>query len=204
MRGADALASETGTAIAGGDVVSAPVLFVSVAVTGWLQEGEQPLTRDGAKPGDLVGVTGELGAAAALLAVLDGRAPGVLEAEGTLERARRPMPRLAEGRALGAAGANAMIDLSDGLAADAAALGRASGVSLALEAELLPLARGVAAVAERLGSRPRRSARPAAKTTSCASARRPSGAMPSRRRWPAARASPGSARRAPACRGRGS
>jgi thiamine-monophosphate kinase len=148
--GADALAVETGTAIAGGDVVASPVLFVSVAVTGWLGAGEQPLTRAGASPGDLVGVTGELGAAAALLAALDGRAPGVLEAEPGLERARWPVPRLAEGRALGAAGASAAIDLSDGLAADAAALGSASGVSLALEAELLPLSHGVTTVAERL------------------------------------------------------
>ncbi len=131
-------------------MVASPVLFVSVAVTGWLGAGEQPLTRAGASPGDLVGVTGELGAAAALLAALDGRAPGVLEAEPGLERARRPVPRLAEGRALGAAGASAAIDLSDGLAADAAALGSASGVSLALEAELLPLSEGVATVAERL------------------------------------------------------
>jgi len=152
--GADALACETGTAIAGGDVVTSPVLFVSVAVTGWLGAGERPLTRTGAGPGDLVGVTGELGAAAALLAALDGRAAGALEAEPALERARRPVPRLAEGRALRAAGASAAIDVSDGLAADAAALGRASGVSLALEADLLPLAEGVAIVAERLDLSP--------------------------------------------------
>jgi len=60
------------------------------------------------------------------------------------------VPRLAEGRALAAAGASAAIDLSDGLAADAERLGRASGVSLTLQTDLLPLAPGVAAVAERL------------------------------------------------------
>jgi thiamine-monophosphate kinase len=152
--GADELALSTGTAIAGGDVVAAPALIVSVAVTGWLGEGERPLARDGARPGELVGVTGELGAAAAALAVMDGRAPLVPEAEAGIERARRPLPRLAEGRALARAGASAAIDVSDGLGADAEALGRASGVSLALEADLLPLAPGVAVVAERLGVSP--------------------------------------------------
>ncbi len=151
---ADELALETGTAIAGGDVVSAPALFVSVAVTGWFAKGERPLARDGAQPGDLVGVTGALGAAAAALAVMDGRAPLGPGAEPGFERARRPFPRLAEGRALARAGASAAIDVSDGLAADAAALGVASGVALALQADLLPLAPGVAAVAERLDLSP--------------------------------------------------
>jgi thiamine-monophosphate kinase len=149
--GADALAVATGTAIAGGDVVSAPVLFVSVAVTGWLGAGERPLTREGASAGDLVGVTGELGAAAAALATMDGRAPRAPGADAAVERARRPVPRLAEGRALSAAGASAAIDVSDGLAADAEQLARASAVSLTLEADLLPLAPGVAGVAERIG-----------------------------------------------------
>jgi thiamine-monophosphate kinase len=149
--GADALALETGTAIAGGDVTASPALFVAVAVTGWLAEAERPLAREGAQPGDLVGVTGELGAAAAALAVMDGRAPLLPDTEESIARARRPLPRLAEGRALAGAGASAAIDVSDGLAADAAALGHASGVSLALQADLLPLAPGVAAVAERLG-----------------------------------------------------
>jgi thiamine-monophosphate kinase len=148
--GADALALRTGTTIAGGDVVAAPTLFVSVAVTGWLAEGERPLSREGAQPGDLVGVTGELGAAAAALAVMEGRAPLLADVEPGVERARWPLPRLAEGRALARAGASAAIDVSDGLAADAAALGLASGVSLALQAELLPIGPGVAAVAERL------------------------------------------------------
>jgi len=152
--GADELALSTGTTIAGGDVVQAPALFVSVAVNGWLGEGERLLAREGARPGELVGVTGELGAAAAALAVMDGRAPLVPEAEAGLARARRPLPRLAEGRALARAGASAAIDVSDGLAADAGALGAASGVSLVLQADLLPLAPGVGAVAERLGVSP--------------------------------------------------
>ena len=154
----------------------------------------------GAQPGDLVGVTGELGAAAAALAVMDGRAPLLPEVEPGIERARRPLPRLAEGRALARAGANAMIDVSDGLAADAAALGLASGVSLALQAELLPLGPGVAAVAERLELSAAALAAAGAKTTSCVSARRPRAARRSRRRS-LPRAAPGSAGSARSARG---
>jgi thiamine-monophosphate kinase len=152
--GADELALEAGAAIAGGDVVASPVLFVSIAVTGWLAAGERPLTRAGAQPGDLVGVTGALGAGGAALAVMEGRAPRGPASEPALARARRPLPRLAEGRALAAAGASAAIDVSDGLVADAGMLAAASGVALTLRAEALPLADGVAAVAETIGVDP--------------------------------------------------
>ena len=152
--GADALALDAGAVIAGGDVVAAPVLFISVAVSGWLAAGERPLTRAGARPGDLVGVTGALGAGAAALAVMEGRAARGAESEPALARARRPVPRLAEGRALATSGASAAIDVSDGLASDADRLGAASGVALTVHAEELPLAEGVAAVARALDIAP--------------------------------------------------
>ena len=154
LRGAKALASQSSTTIAGGDVVSAPVLTVSVTAVGWAEHEEQLVGRDGAKPGDLVGVTGRLGGSGAALAVLDGRVRRTPGSEAALARARRPSPRLNEGRALAAAGVRAMIDLSDGLASDAAHLGRCGDVRLRIELEQLPLAEGVAEVSAELGLPP--------------------------------------------------
>ena len=151
VRGAAALARENGTVLAGGDVVAAPALTVCITAVGWGEREEQLIARDGAAAGDLVGVTGRLGGAGAGLAILDGRACGGRNREALLERVHHPRPRLREGRALAAAGVRAMIDLSDGLAADAAHIGRASGVQLRIALEALPLQEGVQEVCAELG-----------------------------------------------------
>jgi thiamine-monophosphate kinase len=128
MLGAEELAELTGTTIAGGDVVSAPVLFASVTVVGWAERDQKLIGRDGARPGDLVGVTGALGG-----------------------RPRRPLPRLREGRVIAPAGVHAMIDISDGLATDARHLAESSGVVLKIDLDQLPTDEQTQITADALG-----------------------------------------------------
>ena len=156
IRGAAGLARECEVTIAGGDITSAPTLMISFTVVRWADDPALIVGRGGARPGDLVGVTGSLGGSGAGLALLDAAAAGAgpltsAVPEGVArelrERYARPRPRLQAGIALAQAGASAMIDLSDGLASDAAHLGRSSGVVLELSLQALPLAPGVREVA---------------------------------------------------------
>jgi thiamine-monophosphate kinase len=148
------VAAETGTTIAGGDVTRASALGLAVTVVGHAERPEQLIGRGGAREGDALVLTGEIGAAAAGLLPLERPAPEGLPAGLLAElRSRQldPTPRLEAGRALARCGATAMIDLSDGLGGDAAHIAESSGVGLRIAAERLPLAEGVAQVAEALG-----------------------------------------------------
>ena len=137
-----------GLSVVGGDTVGAPQLIISVAIVG--EPGEAgPVTRAGAFPGDLLCVTGELGAAAAGLALLrakkDTRARELLTAfPGLADAHRRGRARVREGLAAAAAGAHAMIDVSDGLAQDVTHICEASGVGVRIDGPALPVAPGVA------------------------------------------------------------
>jgi thiamine-monophosphate kinase len=137
--------AETGVPVVGGDTTRAERVYLSVTALGrsWRVPG-----RGGARPGDLLVVTGPLGGSAAgFLALRDGL-------DGPLAALhRRPPLRLAEGRRL-AAVAHALLDLSDGLAADAGHVAARSGCRLVIELERLPLADGVAGAAARAGSTP--------------------------------------------------
>jgi thiamine-monophosphate kinase len=192
--GMAAVAAETGTAIAGGDLTRAPVLTLAVTVTGYAPRPEDFVTRAGAREGDALVVTGSLGGAAAGLLLteepglaaaafgaidpLSGtsgagagdeeRVPGtptlseradgerldLASADALRRRQLDPAPLLAAGQALADAGATAMIDVSDGLAGDARHVAVASGALLLIEADDLPIAPGVAAVAEAAGRDP--------------------------------------------------
>jgi thiamine-monophosphate kinase len=113
--------NEPGVPVVGGDTTAAGAVFLSVTAIG---RAERVPGRAGARPGDLLVVTGPLGAAGAAFRE---------------RRYVRPPLRLAEGRRL-ARVAHAMLDLSDGLAVDAARLARRSGCRLAIELERVPLA----------------------------------------------------------------
>lgn len=151
-------AERHGVVIAGGDVTGAPVLVVSVTVVGWAGDPGELVGRSGARPGDLVAVTGPLGGAAAGLAVLEGQIPAPALDRATASVLRRayvaPEPRLELGRRLAGGGATAMIDVSDGLATDAAHLARASQVAIDIETARIPIAPGVTEVAAQLDRPP--------------------------------------------------
>jgi len=147
------LAARHRVSIAGGDVITAACLTVTVCVTGWADDDGLLVGRDGAASGHDLWVTGELGGAAAGLLLLGG-APSVPEADDLIRRHRRPEPQLSAGVALARAGASAMIDLSDGIAADARHLAERSGCAITIDLERLPIAPGVAGVAHATGRDP--------------------------------------------------
>jgi thiamine-monophosphate kinase len=141
MDGVAAAAQSVGAKVLGGDLLRSAQYLVDVCVLG---TAEHPVRRAGARAGDGVWVTGRLGGAArALAGYRSGTRPG-----GTLgRRYSHPEPRIAAGRWLAAHGATAMIDISDGLAADAGHVATASGVGLEIGLGRLPCWEGVAPLA---------------------------------------------------------
>ena len=137
MEGVFEACEEFGAYPLGGDTTGSPALTVDVTILGEL--GGAPVLRSGARPGDVLAVTGELGASAAgLLALMGG--DGLEERVGRLVRKHlRPEPRVLAGRTAARLGARAMIDLSDGLASDVRHVSGASGVGCRIDLGLLPI-----------------------------------------------------------------
>ncbi|WP_250506662.1 thiamine-phosphate kinase [Bowdeniella massiliensis] len=135
--------------VAGGDLSGGEMIMASITALGDL-EGREPLTRDGAREGDIVAVAGTLGYSAAGLALrragitpdrlsdqwqnlADAKVQAAELAEYAWHIYRRPQPPLAAGRRAGLAGASAAMDISDGLLRDLGRLARASDVGIVLD-----------------------------------------------------------------------
>ncbi len=139
-----ALAEQFNVELVGGDTVRGP-LVLTAQVHGQLAEGEE-LTRSGARPGDLLFVSGTLGDAAAGLELVQGS--GSLDCDGAdrlRQRLDYPTPRVALGRALCGL-ATSCIDISDGLCADLGHLMERSHLGAEIDSSLLPLSTELVAI----------------------------------------------------------
>ncbi|PWW55356.1 thiamine-phosphate kinase [Actinokineospora spheciospongiae] len=137
--------------VVGGDMATAPVLVISITALGELR-GRAPVTRSGARPGDVLAVSGKLGWSAAGLAVLK---RGFRSPVNVVAAHRSPEPDYAAGPLAADAGATAMLDVSDGLLADLGHLCAASGVAVDVRSDLVEVHQRLIDVASALGGDPR-------------------------------------------------
>lgn len=147
------LAEECGSAgvsLLGGDVTRARDITISIMVLGGFA-GREPVRRSGARPGDVVAVSGQLGLAAAGWKVLS---RGFRSPRAAVERQRVPQLSYGAGVVAAEAGATAMIDVSDGLLADLAHVATASGVSLELRSDAFEVVETLRVVAVATGADP--------------------------------------------------
>jgi thiamine-monophosphate kinase len=144
-------AERIGVGLVGGDLVSSPHWVVSVTVLGDMA-GWAPVLRSGARPGSQLAVAGQLGYSAAGYALWDNGIDGFDELR---RRHLVPQPPYGQGRVAAEAGAQAMIDVSDGLIGDLRHVAEASGVTLDLSTEALSADRdALQAAAEAVGVDP--------------------------------------------------
>ncbi|MCX4386155.1 thiamine-phosphate kinase [Micromonospora peucetia] len=150
---ADGLAAEAakvGASVVGGDMAASPTLTIAVTALGDLG-GRPPVTRSGARPGDVLALAGRIGYAAAGLTVLSRgfRTPRLL-----VEACRRPEVPYPAGPHAARLGATAMIDVSDGLLADLGHVAKASGVAVDVRRDAFEVPRQMRDAAQALGVDP--------------------------------------------------
>ena len=142
--------AEVDAAVVGGDVTAADQVVLALTALGDLG-GRDPVTLDGARPGDVVAFAGRLGWAAAGLAVLS---RGFRSPVQVVAAHRRPEPPYLQGPAAARAGARAMTDVSDGLVGDLGHIAEASGVRIDIAAERLEVPAKLAEVGAALNVDP--------------------------------------------------
>lgn len=146
-RGAGELAVTYGVAIAGGDIVRTPGPFaISVTAFGHVPADTQPMLRSEAEIGDVVLVSGTLGASAAGLRLLQDVPTDAATANLLIGAHLRPAPRVSLGQALVDAGVRCCMDLSDGLAGDLPKILNSSGVGARINLETVPVLPAVRAL----------------------------------------------------------
>jgi thiamine-monophosphate kinase len=135
------LARRHQTVIAGGDIVRSPTAITLAVTAVGEADPDRLLVRGGAIAGDLVGVSGTLGASAAGLALLQDRSGlrGATTAELLIGAHLRPIPRVELGRLLARSGATSAMDLSDGLLGDLPKILVASDVSAEIAEHRIPI-----------------------------------------------------------------
>lgn len=148
-RGFAAECAGLGASVVGGDLTRADEIVIAVTVIGACTQA--PVVRSGASAGDVLALAGRQGWAAGGLAVL-GR--GFRSPKALVEAYRRPQPPYAAGRIAAEAGASAMIDVSDGLLAEAGHLAEESGVAIDVRRSAFDLAEPLVAVGAALGVDP--------------------------------------------------
>ncbi|HWC28589.1 MAG TPA: thiamine-phosphate kinase [Dehalococcoidia bacterium] len=142
-RGLHQCAETFGVTLGGGDIVRAPVFSVTVALTGWAQLpqlGEaRVLTRDTARPGDVVVVSGTLGDSAGGVKLLEASKIDTAAARRLRDAQQHPQPRVALGRRAVECGLRCGIDVSDGLVQDLGHVATASRVGIRIQASRVPI-----------------------------------------------------------------